>query len=85
MFDTREPARRSGMPLTRVIKRQTLVELFRAGLASHGDRVHIHFNHSLTDYSQNSETGVVTAKFADGSTAEGDVGAAAARGCQARR
>jgi hypothetical protein len=41
MFDTREPARRSGMPLTRVIKRQTLVELFQAGLSSYGDRVQV--------------------------------------------
>lgn len=71
MFDTREPARRSGMPLTRVIKRQTLVELFQAGLAAHGSRAQIHFDKNLLGYEQRD--GKVTASFADGTTAEGDV------------
>ena len=71
MFDTREPARRSGMPLTRVIKRQTLVELFQAGLAGRGDAAQLHFNKNLVDYTQ--KDGVVTARFADGSVEHGDV------------
>jgi len=71
MFDTREPARRSGMPLTRVIKRQTLVELFQAGTRSYGDKVQTHFGQQLVDYTQ--ADGKVYAHFADGSTVEGDV------------
>lgn len=75
MFDTREPARRSGMPLTRVIKRQTLVDLFHAGVADN-PRVHIHYNKQVTGYTQErlpSGANRVRATFGDGSAAEGDV------------
>jgi len=71
MFDTREPARRSGMPLTRVIKRQTLVDIFLAGVADN-PKVHLHFSKQVTDYEQ-TVGGVVKAKFSDGTIAEGDV------------
>ncbi|KAJ1628815.1 hypothetical protein T492DRAFT_136594 [Pavlovales sp. CCMP2436] len=59
------------MPLTRVIKRQTLVELFQAGTRSYGDKVQTHFGQQLVDYTQ--ADGKVYAHFADGSTVEGDV------------
>ena len=78
MFDTRAPAMGSGTPLTRVIKRQTLCDLFYQAIEDN-PRAQIHYNKDLADYTQtpfdasSGTPGGVVAKFADGSEMAADV------------
>ena len=67
-FNTQEPARKAGLPLTLVINRSTLLDILRGHLA---DGV-VETGMACTGYEKRAD-GTVAAAFADGSTEVGDV------------